>query len=67
MWDDLPKDPVEVTYRDTSTGIATTKYLRLEMDWTGLDPTKGRTVAVHTIKRDLARYEFLHLIVQIFV
>lgn len=58
MWDDLAKDPVEFGYRDSMTGLMTTKFLRLEMDATGFDPMKGRAVHVNIVKRDLARYTF---------
>lgn len=55
MWDDLPKDPLEINYKDSSTGLMTTKFLRLEMDSLGFNPMKGRTIHVNIVRSDLAK------------
>ncbi|KAF8822497.1 EF hand domain-containing protein [Cardiosporidium cionae] len=58
LWDDLTKDPLNIT--DFLPEIAQdwqvpTKYLRIEMDKTGMDPTKGRLTSIDTLTRQLPR------------
>lgn len=58
LWEDLPKDPMDVTDfvpSDLKTGTIHTKYLRLEMDILGMDPTKGRVVSISCLKKKLPR------------
>ncbi|KAF8821115.1 EF hand domain-containing protein [Cardiosporidium cionae] len=58
LWDDLTKDPLNIT--DFLPDIAhdwqvPTKYLRIEMDKTGMDPTRGRLTSIDTLTHQLPR------------
>ncbi|KAL8450967.1 hypothetical protein Emag_002969 [Eimeria magna] len=58
LWDELPKDPMDVTDFLPSgllDGSIRTKYLRLEMDTLGMDPTKGRVVTIDCLRKKLPR------------
>ncbi|CDJ45704.1 EF hand domain-containing protein, putative [Eimeria brunetti] len=58
LWDELPKDPMEITDFLPSgllEGTIKTKYLRLEMDHLGLDPMKGRVVSIECLRKKLPR------------
>ncbi|XP_026190324.1 LOW QUALITY PROTEIN: uncharacterized protein LOC113146614 [Cyclospora cayetanensis] len=58
LWDELPKDPMDVTDflpAGLLEGSIRTKYLRLEMDTLGMDPTKGRVVSIDCLRKKLPR------------
>lgn len=58
LWDELPKDPMDVTEflpAGLLEGGIRTKYLRLEMDTLGMDPTKGRVVSIDCLRKKLPR------------
>ncbi|CDJ37889.1 EF hand domain-containing protein, putative [Eimeria tenella] len=58
LWDELPKDPMDVTDflpAGLLEGSIRTKYLRLEMDTLGMDPTKGRVVSIECLRKKLPR------------
>lgn len=64
IWEDLQKDPMDITeYLPDALllpaleveNAVQTKFLRLETDNLGLDPTRGRVVALSTFRSRIAR------------
>ncbi|KFG58426.1 EF hand domain-containing protein [Toxoplasma gondii RUB] len=58
LWDDLPKDPLDITDFLPSSLLSETcptKYLRIEMDKLGMDPMKGRVASIEVIQKKLPR------------
>lgn len=58
MWEELHKDPLDISNflpAVTKVEYTMSKFLRLEMDNTGMDPTRGRVVSIDTLRRQLPR------------
>lgn len=59
MWEELHKDPLDISpFLPTITEkeYSMMKFLRLEMDRTGMDPTKGKVVHIESLRKQLPRY-----------
>eukprot|EP00923_Selenidium_pygospionis_P051758 GHVN01089714.1.p1 GENE.GHVN01089714.1~~GHVN01089714.1.p1 ORF type:complete len:2181 (+),score=425.58 GHVN01089714.1:632-6544(+) len=59
MWEDHTKDALDITpflpRSLTEAAESTSSYLRLEMDRTGMDPTRGRVVTIDAVKRQMPK------------